>query len=599
MKKNDITLKIFLSLLLTAFTLTNLSAKDWFVKPNASGTGASWDDPCNVGVLGGTPAGLSDGDVVHIEAGVYQRSTSLTLAKYVTVIGGYPIGLTGTTVPATRNLNADSTIFEPTVGGTARCLNINATTASPFNKIVLDGLNFKGFNMATANGGVALTVTSALSDIDVLNCNFINNVSLNANGGAISTSNAANAMTTTFDHCTFVGNQANFTTGNGYGGVLYCNNGTTTVKTFNFTNCLFKNNSAYGRAGALYFSSLIVCNISDCVFDTNFSSNTTDNYGSGNGGCIYVAGGTQSNTLNISRSIFVNGYNTSKGSVFWFNTTPKNYLNLTDCSLIGNFAKRKGSARAAIDADSYANLDVVINNCVMSNYNSKADGTKQSVAADLMALNATTSGSTSSTFTNTILNGYHFTNIRNNTFDALSPDTLYKKTGFLADSTVALAVSGDLKITNKIVWKKSFAAAEGLVVNQQIFDVKRLIGIPLTLIANIPTGYALNVDGTDYQAGSAVSISVPVSATDPVMMMKLSSGISKPMVNRIAMSTSKGLVTLRGLEEGNLIQVYNANGQLLASVKAVSNIVSVPASGFVLVKVVSATGSQVLRALVK
>ncbi len=575
---------------------TSLSAKDWFVKPNASGTGASWEDPCNVGVIGGTPAGLTDGDVVHIAAGVYQRSTSLTLTKYVTVIGGYASNLTGTTIPATRTLAVDSTVFEPSAGGTARCFNINATTAAPFNKIVLDGLNFKGFTMATGNGGTALNITSSQSDIDIKNVNFINNVSLNANGGAASMANFAFNVTVSFDNCNFIGNQATWTTGNGYGGAFFCNNGTTNTKIFNFTNCTFKNNTAYGRAGALYFTSLITCNITDCLFDSNYCTNATDNTSSG--GCIYVAGGTQSNTFNIVRSIFLNSSCTAKGSVFWFNVIPKNALNLTYCSLIGNYAKRKTSARAAIDADNYANLDVVLNNCVLSNYNCKTDGTKQSKAADLMPLNAATSGSTSSTFTNTILNGTHFTNIRNNTFDALSPDTLYKTTGFLADTTINLALSGDLKITNKIVYTKTFAAAEGPFIHTQIFDVKRLMGFPLTLVATIPTGYALTVDGTDYTAGTA-TITIPVAATNPSISMKLASGISRPIANKILVSAASGMIRVNGVEEGSRVAVYNSNGQLVASQKANSSSLSIPANGFVVVKIVSAGQTQVTKLVVR
>ena len=588
--------RLFLVLVFSLLCGSSLSAKDWFVKPNASGTGESWDNPCNVSVIGGTPVGLIDGDVVHIAAGIYQRSTSLTISKYVSVIGGYSSSLTGTTIPATRSLDVDSTIFEPTAGGTARCLNINATTASPFNKIVIDGLNFKGFTMATANGGTALSIGNSQSDIDFKNVNFINNVSLNAIGGAVSMGAVTYNITVSFDNCKFVGNQATWSTGNGYGGAFYCNNGTTSPKIFNFTNCTFKNNTAYGRAGALYFTSLITCNISDCVFDSNYCTNAADNTSSG--GCIYVAGGTQGNTLNVTRSIFVNSSCTAKGSVFWFNTIPKNTLNLTDCSLIGNFAKRKSSARAAIDADSYANLDVVLNNCVLSNYNSKTDGTRQSKAADLMPLNAATSGSTSSTFTNTILNGTHFTNVRNNTFDALSPDTLYKLTGFLADSTINLALSGELKITNKIVYTKTFAPAEGLFVHTQIFEVKRLMGIPMTLIATVPDGYALTVDGTDYLSGTS-TINIPVSATDPVVSIKLSSGISRPTINKSSVTSVNGMIRLSGLEEGAMINVYSVNGQLISSQKAKAGSLSIAARGFVVVKVTSAGQNQVFKLIVR
>ena len=114
MKSNLFRSKYFFAIALALITVSSLSAKNWFVKPNASGTGASWDDPCNISVIGGTPTGMADGDIVYVSAGIYQRSTSLSISKYVTIMGGYSAALTGATIPVSRNLAADSTIFEPT-----------------------------------------------------------------------------------------------------------------------------------------------------------------------------------------------------------------------------------------------------------------------------------------------------------------------------------------------------------------------------------------------------------------------------------------------------------------------------------------------------
>ncbi len=586
MKNNGLFSKIMIVTVVTIFSFGTLSAKDWFVKPNASGTGASWDDPCNVSIIGGTPAGLADGDIVRIGAGIYQRSTSLSISKYVTIMGGYSAGLTGTTIPVTRNLAVDSVLFEPTSGGTARCLNIAATTTPGFYSLIIDGLNFKGFTMATANGGTAISISNSQGDVSVKNCNFINNVSLNANGGAIYMGAVAFNITISFDNCTFTGNQATFTTANGYGGAVYFNNGTTVAKTINFTNCLFKNNTAYGRAGAIYGTTFLTMNITDCYFDTNYCTNPADNTSSG--GAIYIAGGTQSNTVNMLRSIFVNSSCTAKGSVIWFNTIPKNTLNVTDCSMIGNYAKRTSTARAAIDADTYANLDVVLNNCVLSNYNNNSTGVKQSKYADLMLLNPATSASTSSTFTNTILNGTHFGNVRNNTFDAIQPDTLYSKTqGFLDDATINLALAGDLKITNKIVFKKTFTPALlGNFVEQKIFDVKRLLGIPMTLVANVPVGYTLTVDGTDHVGiGSDANISVPVASVDPVIVLKSSTAVAKLNSINANITAENGVIRISGIESGSKITAYNLSGQQFFSNTSTSDILSFKAKGFVLLKV--------------
>jgi len=599
MKKN-VQLKFIVALAMAVMSLSTASAKDWFVKPNASGTGASWDDPCNVSVVGGTPAGLADGDKVYISAGIYQRSTSISITKYVTIIGGYSSALTGTEIPATRNLAADSTIFEPTSGGTARCINIAATTTPGFYSIVLDGLYIKGFNMATANGGTAISIGNSHGDITIKNCNFSNNVSLNANGGAITMSAITYNITISFDHCTFTGNQATWTTGNGYGGAVFFNNGTTVPKTINFTNCLFKNNTAFGRAGAIYGTSYLTMNITDCYFDTNYCTNATDNTSSG--GAIYIAGGTQSNTVNMLRTIFVNSSCTAKGSVIWFNTIPKNTLNVTDCSMIGNYAMRKGSARAAIDADNFTtNLDVILNNCVLSNFNNNTAGVKQSKYADLMNLTPLNC-STSSTFTNTILNGTYFSNIRNNTYDAVQPDTLYSKThGFLDSTTIALAISGNLKITNKIVYLKTFTPALlGSFVEQKIFDVKRLLAIPMTLVANVPVGYILTVDGTDYISnGLDVNISIPVASTDPVIVLKTNTGISNVNSLHAIVTSSDGIIHVTGIESGYKVSAFNLAGQLLFSKTSKSDNISFKANGFVLVKVSAAGATSSYKLLSK
>ncbi len=597
-------LHFFLTLILLIVIIGSTNAATWYVKPNAPttvGAGTSWDNPVNISVIAGTPAGLADGDIVYMAAGTYESSTSKSVTKYISIIGGYPANSVGTDLP-TRNLVADSTIFTPTSGGTARCLVLNATTAPTVagQKFVLDGLNFKGFTMATANGGTALNITSSQANIEFKNCDFISNVSLNANGGAIYMGNIAYNITVSFDNCNFKGNQANTapTIANGYGGALFCNNGTTNTKIFNFTNCLFKNNSAYGRGGALYFSTLITCNITDCYFDTNYSSNTTDNYANGNGGCIYVAGGTASNTFNLTRTVIVNSSGTAKGSVFWFNTTPKNTLNLTNCSLIGNYAKRTTSARSAIDADNFTtNIDIILNGCVLSNYNNNASAVKQSNCADFQNLSNTPTvlNAVTSTFSNSILNGEYFSS--SNAFAATSPTLLYKTTGYLADSTINLALSGDLKITDKIVFKKTFTASNvGAFVHAQIFDVKKKMSFPMTLQATIPSGYKLTIDAVDYSAGEK-TINIAASASDPVITLAVdgTTATKSNEASKFKLTSVNSMLSISGLNTGDVVKVYNANGQLISNQIAKSNSMELAASGFIIVKI----NSFVSKILVK
>jgi hypothetical protein len=159
-------------------------------------------------------------------------------------------------------------------------------------------------------------------------------------------------------------------------------------------------------------------------------------------------------------------------------------------------------------------------------------------------------------------------------------------------------LSGELKITNKIVYAKTFAPVEGLFIHTQIFEVKRLMGLPLTLVATVPDGYALTVDGADYLSGTS-SINIPVSATDPVISLKLSSGISRPIINKSSVTSVNGMIRLSGLEEGAMINVYSVNGQLISSQKAKAGSLSIAARGFVVVKVTSAGQNQVFKLIVR
>lgn len=590
---------------------STVSARDWFVKSGAStsSAGDSWETACNISVItGSNPSGIADGDVVYLAAGDYTRSTNLTISKYITIKGGYSASLTGTDVSG-RDIANNKATFAPAAGNTTRCITINATLAPSVagQKITLDGFYMNGFAMATANSGVAVTLTTAQSDVDFKNLTFSNNISLNTTGGAFAMASFTYNGVITFDGCTFTGNQASWSSANGYGGAMYFANGAT-AKTINIKNCTFTNNTAYARGGVGYFAANMTVNISDCYFDSNYCTNATDNTSSG--GCFYITGGTYSSTFNVTRSIFLNSSCTAKGSVFWFNTYPTNYINLTNCSLIGNYAKRTGSARAAIDADQYAttpsttnNLTVTLNGCVLSNYNyGGSPAGKQSNKADLMYLTGTGNAlaSTASTFTNTILNGAYFSS--SNTLDAITPSLLYQTTGYLKDSTISLALSGALKITDKIVWTKTFDAIATFsagIVHTQIFDVKRNTSKAMQLVATIPANHALIVDGTEY-SGTA-TINIPASGSDPSIVLygPLATKLSTSVLNTVKYSTTNGEIRLSNLTNGSKVMLYNAAGQLVSSHVANSADMSVRASGLVIVKISSANQSQVLKVMVR
>jgi hypothetical protein len=603
MKANLLSLRNLLTVAITIMAFTSLSAAGpYFVKPNATGTGASWDDPANISII---TSGVADGDIVYVAAGSYLRTTQLSIAKYITVKGGYPANATGTDITVCDYV-ANKAIFSPDaplgVTSTTRGMAINATAAPSVagQKITLDGLYYNGFTMATGNSGTALSITTAQGNIDSKNLTFTNNVALNSNGGALYMGSFAYNITISFDNCSFTGNQSNVapTIANGYGGACYFNNGTTN-KTVNFTNCNFKNNKAYNRAAAVYYTQTSTLSFTDCTFDSNQLTNATD--AASSGGCFYIAGGagTGAVTLNATRCIFLNSNSTQYGSVIWFNTVPKHTLNMTDCSLIGNYAQRTTSARAAIDCGSYiTTMGGSLTGCVLSNYN-WSGGKKASNCPDLMNL---ASGSTDAnfTFTNSILNGAYFTS--SNALAAITAPVSYKTSGYLADSTIALALTGDLKITDKIVLKKTFTAANvGNFVHTQIFDVKRNTGKSMTLIADIPADYKLVVNEVDqYTAGTGVTINIAASASDPTIRLTGPiTGISNASDLKANIYSEKGIIKISGLENGSLVTVFGMDGRLVSNQIAKSTTMNIPARGFVIVKIVSEKNSLSTKLFVK
>jgi hypothetical protein len=590
--KNLVLFRKLILFLPAMLIIANLQAKEVFVKPNASGTGESWNDAANISYI--TGSSIAEGDVVYVAEGEYLRTTQLSVTKYITIKGGYSANSVDTDLTQ-RDVQLYKSVFKPD-GGTSRAININITSYPLNTKMVVDGLHFENFNGTSQ--GAAMIITTSQGDIDLKNLTFKNNTVTNSLGGALAMPTAyAAEISITLDGCRFESNQALFTTGNGYGGAFYFNN-TTSPKTINIRNSVFINNYAYGRGAAGYFGTNLTVNISDCTFDSNQCTATTDNLS--NGGCFYIVGTAgYGSTFNIDRSVFVNSYVTGKGSVIWFNNTSGsliNYLNVNNSSMIGNYSSRTTSGRAAIDVDNYSTqLQFKLKNSVLSNYNNIGQ-VKSSRYADVMFVNVASSTS-DCTFENSILNGTYFSS--GNVLASISPpDTLYNKQhGYLSDSTINLALEGDLVITDKIMFKKSFTASHaGVWIHSEIFDVKKKLNLPMTLNVVVPAGYKLEVDGQSYAAGTQ-SIAIPASTADPVVELKLLSATSHTQAKLATAATHNGVVMLSGMEPGSRVEVYTQSGQLLFNQIVHSNNFGFEARGFRLVKVTSQNHSQVIKVI--
>lgn len=575
----------------TLIFATSTQAKDVFVKPNATGSGASWTDAANISYI--TGSSVAEGDVIYMAEGEYLRTTQLSVTKYITIKGGYSAASTDTDL-SQRNINLYKTVFKPDAGSNARALNINITSYPINTKMIVDGIHFENFNGTSQ--GAAMVITTSQGNIELKKLSFRNNTVTNSLGGALAMPTAfTGEISITIDSCLFEGNQAIYTTGNGYGGAFYFNN-TTSPKTINILNSVFKSNYSYSRGAAGYFGTNFTVNINDCLFDSNQCIATTDNLS--NGGCFYIVGTSgYGSTFNINRSVFINSYITGKGSVIWFNNTTGsliNYLYINQSSMIGNYSSRTTSSRAAIDVDNYSTqLQFNIKNSVLSNYNN-IGSVKGSRYADVMFVSLANSTSDCK-FENSILNGTYF-NTGNVLASITPPDTLYNKQhGFLSDSTINLALSGDLKITDKIEVKKVFTPANvGNWIHNEIFAVKKNLNLPMVLQADIPNGYELKVNNQTYNSGKT-TIQIQPSTSDPIIELKqLSSSVNVPK-NLAKVYTQNGLLYLSELEPGSHINIYNQMGQMLVNTKANSTNFTFEGKGFVLVKISHNSEIQIFK----
>ena len=261
------------------------------------------------------------------------------------------------------------------------------------------------------NSGV-ISIVNLMSDseINFINCNFVDNYSANI-GGAI---NINSLQTINIDGCSFIGNQAlvggalfinlkksanstgnnlNITNSNFIGNSAtgsssigseddpYDTSGTIsgggaifTTQSLNIDSCNFENNSAVGDGGAIwccfnsdivnyeiYSSSFInnstqgksgaihtcrVMNIYDCYFEGNHAV--------GNGGVMGIS------SSNFYNCIFTKNYSESNGGVFYQYAYD---LKLYNCKLYDNFAKGDGGAIATRWLTLLYNTDLYNNYC--------------------------------------------------------------------------------------------------------------------------------------------------------------------------------------------------------------------------------------------
>ncbi len=164
------------------------------------------------------------------------------------------------------------------------------------------------------------TIYSYMAELQVTDCDFINNHNLNDDGGAVYIG-GFNAPVPIFTDCYFYGNTAAR-----YGGAISAYSAP-----YKVSGCTFENNTAV-FGGALYIDDWHSSTSSWSLVDRCIFRNNQADYG----GAIYSY---DDNNLYVKNSLLYNNYaEYSGGGIFL------NYINLTllNCTLIGNSTSENG-----------------------------------------------------------------------------------------------------------------------------------------------------------------------------------------------------------------------------------------------------------------
>lgn len=208
------------------------------------------------------------------------------------------------------------------------------------SKLIIDNCNFTS---SSAISGGAILIGGSHSKIT--NSNFESNVaSYSGNiwgGGAIKL--AQSISNVTFDHCSFVGNNAT----NGHGGAISMSQ----CKNIVINNSYFNKNYAKGDGGALYTYKQEKMSI----LNTNFTENSVL-YSTGLGGAIHFQNDNHiKNYIDIINCSFISNSAARGGAIR--TTQPSYYFNLYNLTFKNNKAKYEGGAFSHNQLSYYFNFE--------------------------------------------------------------------------------------------------------------------------------------------------------------------------------------------------------------------------------------------------
>ena len=215
-------------------------------------------------------------------------------------------------------------------------------------------------NTATANGGAYYAYTA--NGTVVSNCRFYGNNAANFGGSVFLQQNSESTGDfQRFVDCVFSNNEVTATSGNRYGGAIYCS------RKVELKNCLFADNKGLGYGGHAYVG--VNSDIKGCTFTGSCNAS----YGS----CLYISKGP----VTITDCVFTNNSNNSS-LVYYSYSGCRNLLfrqcliadNASDKQVLPNVAGATftfenctiAQAKVTPDSPSAATTNTFIN-CIMPN----------------------------------------------------------------------------------------------------------------------------------------------------------------------------------------------------------------------------------------
>ena len=308
-------------------------------------------------------AAILDGSTIHMAAGDYYlagaagEKVKVEFHSYpsqvaITFKGGYPAGLTGTSLAGRTD----------PVGSEAEPANCTAFTGNGEAGILLlgnqtnvtfEGITFKDASF-TVNDAALSAVAGSSGDatLTVSKCRFVNNANDADHTGA---GIALGKSDATIDHCFFGGNSAR----NGSAITLNSGNGTVVI-----SNCLFKGNNTGNTSGALQNGSPKTVTVTNCTFQDNTA-------GSWGGGAFHSNGEGVSTSFN---SCTFTGNSAPQGGAV---SIEKAEAIFTDCVFSNNSATKgdqtlagQGQAKTAVSGNA-AGGAIILHNaaavCTLNN----------------------------------------------------------------------------------------------------------------------------------------------------------------------------------------------------------------------------------------